>query len=146
VREHIRIFLHEKGLAFDQALLFSVNLNEEGGKELARQLISLHDWEERIDSLFCGNDIVAISAMNELRKLGIIAGADISIIGMDDIPASSQTYPPLTTVRKPRELIGITAAQLLLKRIEYPQSPIKKHLFPGELVIRDSVIDRRNEK
>ena len=139
-------FLHEKGIPFDSSLLFSVNLNEEGGKELARQLLSIHVWDERIDSLLCGNDIVAISAMNELRKYGIIAGVNISIIGMDDIPASAQTYPPLTTVRKPRESIGAAAAQLLLKRMDGLTGPLEKHLFPGELVIRDSVIDRRKSR
>jgi len=139
-------FLYEKSLPIDSSLLFSVNLNEEGGKELVKQLLTSHDWKNRVDSLFCGNDIVAISAMNELRKFGVIAGVDLSIIGMDDIPASSQTFPPLTTVRKPRELIGVAAAKLLLRRIEDPHSPIEKHLFPGELVIRNSVIDRRKEK
>ncbi len=138
-------FLHEKGISFDPALLFSVNLDAEGGKDLAKQLLSLHDWTARVDSLFCGNDIVAISAMNELRKYGIIAGIDLSIIGMDDVPASSQTYPPLTTVRKPRERIGVAAAQLLLKRISDPLGPVEKHLFPGELIVRDSVIDRRKK-
>ena len=139
-------FLHEKALIFDPSLLFSVNLNEEGGKELARKLLTINNWKNQIDSLFCGNDIVAISAMNELRKFGIIAGVDISIIGMDDIPASSQTYPPLTTVRKPRQLIGVAAAHLLLKRIANPQDSTEKHPFPGELVIRDSVINRRKGK
>ncbi|SLM17999.1 hypothetical protein SPIRO4BDMA_40571 [uncultured spirochete] len=102
-----RDFLQEKGLPFNPELLFSVNLDAEGGRELAKQLLGLQNWAERMDSLFCGNDIVAITAMNELRKYGIIAGIDLSIIGMDDIPASSQTYPPLTTVRKPRERIAV---------------------------------------
>jgi len=123
-----------------------VNLDAEGGQALARQLLSLQNWAARVDSLFCGNDIVAISAMNELRKYGIIAGIDLSIIGMDDIPASSQTYPPLTTVRKPRERIGVAAAQVLLKRISDPLGPVEKHLFPGELAVRDSVIDRRGKR
>ncbi|MHB0853973.1 MAG: LacI family DNA-binding transcriptional regulator [Rectinema subterraneum] len=136
-------FLHEKGLPFDPSLVFSVNLNEEGGRELAKRFLAMPDWRNRADSLFCGNDILAIAAMSEFRKFGIIPGIDISIIGMDDVPAASQTYPPLTTVRKPRERIGQAAAELLLRRMENPAGQPEKHLFPGELVVRDSVIDRR---
>lgn len=139
-------YLYEKGLPFHPDLMFSVNLDEGGGRDLAKRLLALHDWKHNVDSLLCGNDIVAIAAMNELRKYSIIAGRDISIIGMDDIPASSQTYPPLTTVWKPREQIGVAAAELLIRRMQDPLRPVEKHLFPGKLAIRDSVIDRRKQQ
>jgi DNA-binding LacI/PurR family transcriptional regulator len=132
-------FLAEKGLPFDTDLVFSVNLDEEGGRELARKFLSLPEWRKRTDSLFCGNDILAIAAMGEFRKYGIIPGIDISIVGMDDIPAAAQTYPPLTTVRKPKELFAAEAAELLLDRMRNPGKPVEKRLFPGELIIRDSV-------
>ena len=137
-------FLHEKGLAYDPDLVFSVNLDEEGGRELARSVLALPDRRRRMDALFCGNDALAIAAMAEFRKFGVIPGIDISVIGMDDVPAAAQTYPPLTTVRKPRDLIGAAAAELLLGRMKDPGRPAEKRLFPGELVIRDSVIQKRN--
>ena len=137
-------FLHEKGLAYDPDLVFSVNLDEEGGRELARSVLALPDRRRRMDALFCGNDALAIAAMAEFRKFGVIPGIDISVIGMDDVPAAAQTYPPLTTVRKPRDLIGAAAAELLLGRMKDPARPAEKRLFPGELVIRDSVIQKRN--
>jgi len=138
-----REFLHEKGLPFDPELAFSVTLNEEGGRTLARQFLSMHNWHSRADGLLCGNDILAIAAINEFRKFGVIPGIDLSIVGMDDIPAASQTYPPLTTVRKPKERIGKAAAELLLKRMQGMSGPPEKHLFSAELIIRDSVRDRR---
>lgn len=140
-----RDFLHEKGLSFDPELVFSVTLNEEGGRTLARSFLSMHDWSGRADGLLCGNDILAIAAINEFRKFGVIPGIDLSIVGMDDIPAASQTYPPLTTVRKPKERIGKAAAELLLKRMQGMSGPPEKHLFSAELVIRDSVRDRRKQ-
>ncbi|MHB0897062.1 MAG: LacI family DNA-binding transcriptional regulator [Spirochaetales bacterium] len=136
-------FLSEKGLAYDPDLVFSVNLDEEGGRELARRFLALPDWRKRTDSLFCGNDALAIAAMGEFRKYGIIPGIDVSVIGMDDVPAAAQTYPPLTTVRKPRGLIGAAAAELLLKKMGSPDRSVEKHLFPGELIIRDSVVQKR---
>lgn len=136
-------FLHEKGLAYDPDLVFSVNLDEEGGRELARRVLALPDWRGRMDSLFCGNDALAIAAMAEFRKFGITPGIDVSVIGMDDVPAAAQTYPPLTTVRKPRDLIGAAAAEFLLGKMKNPGGPARKRLFPGELVIRDSVAQKR---
>lgn len=136
-------FLSEKGLVYDPDLVFSVNLDEEGGRELARRFLALPDWRKRTDSLFCGNDALAIAAMGEFRKYGIIPGIDVSVIGMDDVPAAAQTYPPLTTVRKPRGLIGAAAAELLLKKMGSPDRSVEKHLFPGELIIRDSVVQKR---
>jgi len=135
-------FLKEKGLPYDPELVFSVNLDEEGGRELAKRFLSLPDWRKRADALFCGNDTLAIAAIGEFRKFGIVPGIDISIVGMDDIPAASQTFPSLTTVRKPRALMGMAAAELLLKKMKNPGMPAEKHLFPGELIIRDSVVQR----
>ena len=139
-------FLSEKGLTFDPDLVFSVKLDEEGGMDLARRFLELPDWRERPKALFCGNDILAITAMGEFRKYGIIPGIDISIVGMDDIPAAAQTFPPLTTLRKPKRLIGAAAAELLLERMKNPEKPVEKRLFPAELIIRDSVATIKEER
>ena len=136
-------FLSEKGLPYDPDLVFSVNLDEEGGRELSQRFFALSDWRHRADSLFCGNDTLAIAAMGEFRRFGIIPGIDISIVGMDDIPAAAQIFPSLTTVRKPRALIGAAAAELLLRKIKDPGKAAEKHLFPGELIMRDSVVQKR---
>jgi len=135
-------FLAEKGLAFDPSIVFSVHLSEEGGRELARSLLGLADWRERVDAVFCGNDILAIAAIDSLREAGVEAGRDISIVGMDDIPAASHIRPGLTTVRKPRVKNGATAAELLLARIRDPDRPPEKRLFGCELITRESVAER----
>jgi LacI family transcriptional regulator len=135
-------FLAEKGVSPEAAVKFTVKLSEEGGRELARSLLALGGWRERVDALLCGNDILAIAAINALRESGIEAGRDISIVGMDDIPAAAHTYPALTTVRKPRILIGEAAAELLLARIRDPGRASERRLFSGQLVVRGSAAER----
>ncbi len=135
-------FLLEKGLALDADLAFSVKLSEEGGRELVRELVELPRWRDRVDAVLCGNDIMAISAINAFREAGVEPGKDISLVGMDDIPAAAHTFPALTTVRKPRSLMGAMAADLLLSRFEDPAKPPERRLFPGELVLRGSVAKR----
>lgn len=136
-------FVAEKGLPSDSELAISVRLSAEGGRELVRRFLALRD---RPDAVFCGNDILAIAALDEFKAAGLEPGRDVSLVGMDDIPAAAQCRPALTTVRKPRALIGSMAAARLLKRIEDPDAPTEKTLFPGELVARGSVADMRKAR
>jgi DNA-binding LacI/PurR family transcriptional regulator len=136
-------FLAEKGIAVDPSIAFSVKLSEEGGRELVRAFLATKRWREKVDSIFCGNDILAIAAIDALREAGVEVGKDVSLVGMDDIPEAASTNPPLTTVRKPRDLIGAAAAELLLARMRDPDRPVEKRLFPGELVARSSAAERR---
>lgn len=133
-------FLAAEGLPRDPGLIFRLPLSAEGGVDLARRLLELPRWKQRVSALFCGNDLLAISAMNALRARGVEPGRDLSVLGMDDIPAAAVTFPSLTTVRKPRYRIGRTAAQFLVERIREPERPVRKRLFPGELVVRESVV------
>jgi DNA-binding LacI/PurR family transcriptional regulator len=135
-------FLSERGITADPAITFSVKLSDEGGRAFARSLLALPRWRERVDAVFCGNDLLAIAAMEVLRDAGVQPGRDISVVGMDDIPAAALVRPALTTVRKPRSRIGAAAAELLLARIREPERPRVRTLFPGELVARESVVVR----
>jgi DNA-binding LacI/PurR family transcriptional regulator len=132
-------FLHAKGQRLDPDLVFSTGLSTEGGAQLAARILALEGWRARVSAILCGNDLVAIEAINAFRASGIEPGRDISIVGMDDIPAASLTYPALTTIRKPRAEMGRAAAGLLMDRMGRPDRPPEKHLFSGELVIRASV-------
>ncbi len=136
-------FHRKHALAVDPDLSFFVHLSAEGGRELTRGILSLPDWKDRITAVFCGNDLLAIAAIDAFKSAGVVPGHDLSIIGMDDIPASEMTNPPLTTIRKPRYEIGSKAAELLMARIERPQRRPEKHLFAGELIVRESVAGRR---
>lgn len=138
-------FLAEQGIPLDPAIVFQLRLSEEGGRELARAILSLPNWRERIDAVFCGNDVLAIATIEALDEAGVRVGEDLSIIGMDDIPAAAHCRPALTTVRKHRERNGRAAAEFLLARIADPERPYEKRLFPGELVMRESVAERRTE-
>ncbi len=136
-------FLAERNLSQDSGIEFSVKLSEAGGVDLVRSILAIPQWRERLDSLFCGNDLLALSAIKEFRAAGIEPGKDISVIGMDDIPAAALTPPGLTTVRKPREKTGALAAELLLRRMAEPDRAAVKMLFPGELILRGSVRGKR---
>ena len=136
-------FVSERGLPADPELAISVRLSAEGGRELVRRFLELR---ERPDAIFCGNDILAIAALDAFKAAGLEPGREVSIVGMDDIPAAAQCRPGLTTVRKPRQLLGAAAAERLLERMRDPEAQAERLLFPGELVERGSVADKRKDR
>jgi LacI family transcriptional regulator len=92
--------------------------------------------------IWAENDLFAIGAMRELKRLGMKIPEEISIIGMDDIKTTQMVLPALTTVRQPYREICDTAVDLLLHRMENPDAKPQLIIIPPELVIRDSVIHR----
>jgi len=68
----------------------------------------------RPTALFAANDNLAIGALTVARKLGMRPGADLSVVGYNDIPLVSRLPVPLTSVRTPFDQIAAAALDLLL--------------------------------
>ncbi|MEC5198537.1 LacI family transcriptional regulator [Arthrobacter sp. PL16] len=91
------------------------------------------------DGIFCANDLLAIGVMQAVLLIrGLRIPEDLALIGYDDIDFSASAVVPLTSVRKPTELMGRTAVELLLEEIESPSSRRRQVIFDPELVERGS--------
>lgn len=86
----------------------------EEGKQAMRQLAT---WKRRPTAVICVNDFLAFGVLLECHAQGIDVPGDLSIAGFGDIQFSSETHPPLTTVRMPAADIGRFAAESLLRSI-----------------------------
>ncbi len=82
--------------------------------------------------VFAISDVVAIGAMSAIREAGREIGADIAVCGFDDVPASSDVSPALTTVRVPLTEVGYQAFRATVDA-DWEQSPL-----PIEVVVRAS--------
>ena len=71
----------------------------------------------RPTALICGNDLIAISAMEGLRRLGLEPGEDVALIGCDDIPVAAHVRPALTTFNLDLEALGIKLGQMMVARL-----------------------------
>lgn len=90
-------------------------------------------------AIFCFNDTAAIGAIRAIEDAGLSCPRDISVIGFDDILVAEYTNPRLTTVRQPLHKMGLTSAELLVKRIQSPDQPFSDTVwFTPELVVRES--------
>lgn len=73
---------------------------------------------QKIDAIFCANDVMALGALRCLRELGRRVPEDVALVGMDDIDLGRVSTPTLTTVTLMASERGRIAAELLFDRIE----------------------------
>jgi LacI family transcriptional regulator len=93
----------------------------------------------QITALFGANDEVTIAAMDAAQALGSRIPGDVSFIGFDDIAPAESVSPQLTTMHVDKIGMGRLAVQLLINRVEYPESsPVTAVIHP-HLVERHSV-------
>jgi LacI family transcriptional regulator len=75
-----------------------------------------------------------------LKDKGLRVPKDVSVIGFDDLPSSSITEPPLTTIKVSTHQIGERALERLSDKINgLTHSNPEKILVSGKLIIRGSV-------
>jgi len=95
------------------------------------------------DSVIASNDWTAALLIQTLARLGRRVPDDIAVVGFDDVIYSTLLTVPLTTVHQPFDKIAQAAVQVLLDRIERPDSPTVTVQLPGNLVVRGSSANRR---
>lgn len=64
------------------------------------------------------NDLIALGLLQRLAHRGVRAGAEVSVVGVDDSWAAQLATPPLTTVRIPGVAAGRAALRMLFELID----------------------------
>lgn len=93
------------------------------------------------DVFLCANDFVALDTLAVLKKLGLSVPEDIWLCGFDDSPESKVVTPSLTTVHIHSQIMGFSAANLLLSRIKEPSLNFRTLHTETSLVYRESTGD-----
>ncbi|WP_405011972.1 LacI family DNA-binding transcriptional regulator [Kitasatospora sp. NBC_01539] len=113
-----------------------VRLNEgvPAAREAARSLLARPD---RPAAVICDDDVVASGLYQAAADLGLRIPADVSVIGIDNIPVAGLLAPPLTTVDLPGEELGRTGVTALAALLAgEPAAPVPP--LPTRLVLRAS--------
>ena len=125
--------LKERGLLIT-SVVNSSYLVDAGASAVSAVLAS----HEKPTVVFCGSDLIAMGAMNAVEQAGLRIPDDISVIGIDDISFAVLARPPLTTVRVPRERVGVVAFEALEKMLKLKRRKGTDHYIETELVVRRS--------
>jgi LacI family transcriptional regulator len=107
---------------------------EQGGYEAAQWILERHP---KITAIMAGNDKMAIGAIRYLSMKGVKIPGEVSVVGVDDIPAAQFTTPQLTTVRHDLYRIGRLAVDGLLAIFRKEIDNCHK-ILPVNLVVRES--------
>ena len=130
--------MSEAGLTVDDGWVTYGELTHAGVAKATAQLLK---HEHRPTAIICANDEMAIACLHNLRQAGLNVPEDMSVVGIDNIPAGEISCPPLTTVSQPKFEIGERVVKRLIQEINRePGEEIKQpEIVEHRIVIRDSV-------
>ena len=90
-------------------------------------------------AFFADNDMIALGAMKALTDAGIRVPEDVSVVGFDDLPFSSISAPPLTTLRVPKQDMGRVAIRRIAEIIKTGEDLCLKQQVLPSFIERESV-------
>jgi LacI family transcriptional regulator len=121
------------GLQARPELVAEGDFTEDGGYNAMLRLLL-----QKPDAVFVASDTMAYGAMRALKEANLQIPDDVAIVGFDDLPASSKTVPPLSTVRQPVFQMGSKAAESLINLIETEIKSTHEVIMGTELIVRES--------
>jgi LacI family transcriptional regulator len=127
--------LQDNDLPFDQELVVVGAPTRAAGEKAMKTLLSLPDPPTGV---FVAKDTMAIGAYDAIYNAGLAIPGNISIVGHDDIEASSVLRPKLTTMTTFRYDLGRSAADLLFEEMDTTPDEPQQIFFYPELVLRES--------
>ncbi|PJX22233.1 LacI family transcriptional regulator [Advenella sp. S44] len=132
--EGFRTALVDAGVRLPDDYVIEQPFGFDGGRSGLNQLMQMRP---RPTAIFCGNDVLALGALFEAQSLQIDVPQELSIVGCDNLPISSQITPKLSTVLLPTYDLGQQVAQSLLNWFSTNRPPTDRCL-PIELVVRET--------
>ncbi|NIB42383.1 LacI family transcriptional regulator [Pseudomaricurvus alkylphenolicus] len=120
------------GRDIDNATVLRVLDGYEIGISLTRQLL-----DSGVDAVACVSDTLALGVMAGLRRLDLVPGEEMAVVGFDNVSAGELVEPGLTSLDQP---MADVASELVgrLSRILRGENPGQGLLLPPRLVVRGS--------
>jgi LacI family transcriptional regulator len=121
-----RLGLGRSRLTWDESLVAS---GESAAAPAAAAMDSLLDLPDPPTAVIAGNNTMLSGVLHACRRRGVRVGADLAVVGYDEVEWADLLDPPITTVAQPIGEMGRTAVRLLLDRIADPgRAPVTKRL------------------
>ncbi|MCA9905546.1 MAG: LacI family DNA-binding transcriptional regulator [Anaerolineae bacterium] len=125
----------DAGIPIDPALIVNTEIEPNSGYNALLQLL---DLPQPPSAVFTFHDLMGVDALRAASDRNLSVPGDIAIVGFDGLRSSEITNPRLTTVKQPLAAMGQRAVEILLTQIKSPDMPPQQHVFPVELMIRES--------
>ena len=131
--------LKESNIKIDEELIKIGDFKKESGYILAAKIL-----ESEPDALFVANIDMALGAILYLKEKKIRISDDIAIVGFDDSDWTVLLDKPLTVIQQPIKELAVTAAEVLIKKIQGDDDSKKPvtRILDTNLVIRESSLKK----
>lgn len=126
--------LARHGLALDPGLVIEGNFTSADGFQRTRTLVE--ERQLQFDALVAANDEMALGSMEYFRSIGRDIPRQVAVFGFDDVRASRDCSPPLSTIQQPMAQLVPAAMDLLLDLIGGGQA--RQVTLPTRLIVRES--------
>ena len=135
--------LHDNGIAHDTKLEYQSNFVEEAARKAVRYYFS--GKIEAPSAVFFSNDAMAMTAINEFRRMDIACPEEVSVVGFDGIDAGRYTDPPLTTALQPIYEMAGEAVKQIMECVENNTKFDGSRYFTARILERGSVASYRKK-
>lgn len=125
----------EKFRLFDPSLIVKTGMTFKDGTDAIDRLIYN---KVDFDSVFAFTDTLAIGAQNRLRALGKRVPEDIFVASFSGTELSTIVSPRITTMEPPLEEMGRKAAELVMEKINNPETENKMIVLKTTMRCRES--------
>lgn len=131
--------LKRHGIEFDPRLVLRVASSEQGGYQLAHDLLAMEDRPTAVVLVY---ELLALGLYRGLGEAGLVPGRDMAIIGFRESLVAKFLSPSLTCFRISLRDLGIALGESLLASMPpyadiYPQGIVHR-VWPMELVPGES--------
>lgn len=132
--------LEDHGIPFNEDLIrICVGNTHEEGYESTIELLKLPNPP---DAIFTITDVVAIGAMQAIKKTGLKIPNDVAVIGFSDWRMAAAVEPPLSSVKQPGYEMGKESARLLFESIRATED--NRVIDPITIVLKTEVVARES--
>ena len=126
--------LYYNGIAFSESLIKECAPDDSSIYNATLELLN----EQKPDGIFCLYDFAAISVMRAILSLGLNIPDDVVLIGYDNINISKFLPISLSTIDTHGAEVGRRAAEILIRMITEPETPVRQIVLKPSLVVRES--------
>ena len=109
------------------------DFRRESGAKAMRELLDLN---EPPTAVFAANNLMALGALQVLKRTGVRMPDDISFASFDDVSWFELVNPPITAIAQPVWELGTAAAEMLPTLVEGEE--VDSVILEAELVVRES--------
>ena len=127
--------LLEHGIILEDKAIYRGETEYQTGKDAVDYFLSK---QIEMTALWAECDLVAIGAMEQLKRNHINIPNGISVVGVDDLDISAIVYPSLTTIAQPFAEMCDVAVQMVLDQKNGIEIEERKVVLEPKLVVRES--------